>query len=352
MEDIFFFFRNESFFKLCDSIIDDEIRDKFKLYYYNMFDISFAEGSTHFANIFIILDDCSKDIVHYMQVLKNLIPSAFVNIVLFSSSLNINLLNSFYQQKLDALLAISENRDILKLGLKKILFSFYDKYNFLKYADELEKITDSFIHIGEYQGKELHDAFYESILMLAKSAEAKDEITGNHVQRVQYYVKSLALEYGIEPYMAEHYGLCSILHDIGKLKIPDYILKKPGKLTLEEYEFIQKHTIFGYEILSKDPFYDVARDIALYHHEKWNGKGYPKGLKGEEIPLAAQFTAIADVFDALTNARSYKKAWSFEDTLDFIKSQSNKSFSSELVDLFFSLVEKNIIQDIMTKYID
>jgi putative two-component system response regulator len=134
----------------------------------------------------------------------------------------------------------------------------------------------------------------------------------------------------------------SPLHDIGKLGIPDAILLKPGALTKEEWEIMKLHTIIGAQILSgsKIRYLKAAEKIALYHHEKWDGTGYPEGLKGEKIPLFARITAIADVFDALTTDRPYRKALSVEDALQIIKNERGSHFDPQIVDIFFKIKEE------------
>jgi putative two-component system response regulator len=125
------------------------------------------------------------------------------------------------------------------------------------------------------------------------------------------------------------------MHDIGKIGIPDNILQKPGKLTAEEYEVIKGHPQIGADIIGETTsnLLFVAKQVALYHHEKWNGTGYPHGLKGEDIPLVARIVAVADVFDALTSERPYKKAWPIEDVLELMRKESGAHFEPKLVEL-------------------
>ena len=126
----------------------------------------------------------------------------------------------------------------------------------------------------------------------------------------------------------------SLLHDIGKMGIPDSILLKPGKLTDEEWEIMRKHPVYAFEMLSPITYLKPALDIPYCHHEKWDGSGYPRGLKGEQIPLAARIFAVADVYDALTSDRPYRKAWSKEKTLEHIREQSGTHFDPQVVELF------------------
>ncbi|SNR86687.1 HD domain-containing phosphohydrolase [Desulfurobacterium atlanticum] len=184
--------------------------------------------------------------------------------------------------------------------------------------------------------KEIREREREIIFRLAEATEYKDAFTGNHIHRVAEYCKLIAEGYGCDKSFIESIYIASPLHDIGKIAIPEKILGKPGKLTQEEFEIMKKHTIYGANLLkgTKIPLLQFAQKVALYHHEKWNGKGYPEGLKEKEIPLEARITAIADVFDALTSVRPYKKAFPFEKAMEIIKEEIGKSFDPELATIF------------------
>ena len=176
--------------------------------------------------------------------------------------------------------------------------------------------------------------------MLAMAAEAKDDDTGKHVNRIQDLTKDICIGIGMSPDDSRLIGFYSIMHDVGKIHIPDKILKKPGPLTDAEWVVMKTHTIAGEKILGNKPFYKTAREIARSHHERWDGSGYPDGLKKEEIPLSARVVSIADVFDALTHERPYKAAWPLEDTLTEMKKLSGKAFDSEILDVFFKIIGK------------
>lgn len=177
----------------------------------------------------------------------------------------------------------------------------------------------------------LESAYKDAVTMLCVAAEGKDEDTGTHLLRVQHYTSALAIESGTDKQTAAHMGLMSMLHDIGKLFVPDAILKKKGPLTDEEWLEMKHHPSAGARILGNNPFYETAREIAAGHHEKFDGTGYPQGLKGEEIPLSARIVKVADVFDALTTTRPYKAAWSMEDAMAFIESEQGAQFDPCIV---------------------
>lgn len=177
----------------------------------------------------------------------------------------------------------------------------------------------------------------EVIFTMGTIGESRSRETGNHVKRVAEYSKRLALYYGLAEQQAELLKLASPMHDIGKVGIPDSILKKPGKLTPDEFEIMKQHAQLGYDMLchSERELLKAASIVAFEHHEKFNGSGYPRGLEGSSIHIFARITAIADVFDALGSDRVYKKAWTDEDIFTLLREQSNIHFDPDLVEIFF-----------------
>ncbi|MBI4620670.1 MAG: response regulator [Desulfobacterales bacterium] len=184
---------------------------------------------------------------------------------------------------------------------------------------------------------QLEETVREGVVMLALAAEAKDDQTGGHVQRIYDMTYKICLGFGMSPEESEKIGFFSIMHDVGKIHIPDNILKKPASLNKEEWNIMKTHTIEGEKILGNKPYYQVARDIARSHHERWDGNGYPDGLKDMAIPLAARIVTVADIFDALTHERPYKKAWPVEKALNEMKSLSGSTFDPEILDAFFNI---------------
>lgn len=182
----------------------------------------------------------------------------------------------------------------------------------------------------------LKESEHETLQMLGKSAEYKDPETNAHTQRVAHYCKLLARAYGLDESLQDIIFYASPFHDLGKIGIPDNILLKPGKLDDAEFKIMKEHAKIGYEILkgSKSKYLKAGGVIAYNHHEKYDGTGYPNGLKGENIPILGRITAIADVFDALTSCRPYKKAWELEDAFDFLIKEKGTHFDPKLVDLF------------------
>ncbi|AMG10667.1 DUF3369 domain-containing protein [Vibrio vulnificus] len=177
----------------------------------------------------------------------------------------------------------------------------------------------------------------ELVYNLANAVEARSKETGAHVQRVSLISEKLAQLYGLSDFEVNLIKHASPLHDVGKVAIPDSILHKPGKLDAQEWEIMKKHVEYGVNILSKSKrrLFAIAKEIAGTHHEKWDGSGYPMGLKGEAIPISGRITGLADVFDALGAKRSYKEPWSDEQIRQEIEAQKGKHFDPRLVDLLF-----------------
>ncbi|WP_457641021.1 response regulator [Persephonella sp.] len=221
----------------------------------------------------------------------------------------------------------------LKLRLRNTLKlkqynDFLKNYN-LRLEKEVKKKT-----------YEIKKAYIESLYRLARLAEYKDMETGEHLKRIGYFSKEIALRLGLGRDFAENIYHASQMHDIGKVGIPENILQKPGSLSKDEFKVMEKHTIIGADILkgSTIPLLQIAEKIAKFHHEKWNGEGYPFRLKEEEIPLSARIVTISDVYDALRSKRTYKPPMSHEDAKDLILYGKNRTkpehFDPEILNIF------------------
>ena len=181
----------------------------------------------------------------------------------------------------------------------------------------------------------------ETLLKLAKAGEYRDEDTGNHIIRMAKYSRLIAEELNLSPHECEEIESAAPMHDIGKIGISDLILLKPGAHTAEESVIMRRHPEIGHEILSNSPsrYLQMGAIIALGHHEKYDGTGYPHGQVGSAIPLPARIVAVADVFDALTSVRPYKKAWSFQSALEYVQTNSGKHFDPQCVRAFGKRVD-------------
>ncbi len=200
--------------------------------------------------------------------------------------------------------------------------------------------------------EEIKNLSLEIIFRLAKAAECRDRHTGFHIQRVSYYSVKIAEELKLSQEQIELIKYSSPLHDIGKLGIPDSILLKPSSLNEDEWEIMKSHTVIGAKILqgSKIKYLKAAEKVALYHHERWDGTGYPYGLKKNKIPLLARIISIADVFDALTTDRPYRKALDVKTAFKIIKKEAGSHFDPELVNIFLKI--KDTIVEIRNHFKD
>ena len=200
--------------------------------------------------------------------------------------------------------------------------------------------------------RELHDTRLQIVRKLGRAAEFRDNETGNHIIRMSKIAALLAQTSGLNEYECDLLLNAAPMHDIGKIGIPDKILLKNGKFEPEEWEIMKTHTLIGADILAGDDseVMRMAQSIALTHHEKWDGTGYPAGLAGEKIPLVGRITAIADVFDALTSERPYKHAWPLSSAVDYIRDNSGTHFDPDLAVKFLSLMPQ--IQQIISEYSD
>jgi putative two-component system response regulator len=191
-------------------------------------------------------------------------------------------------------------------------------------------------HLSLVRADELRETRLQIVQRLGRAAEYKDNETGWHVLRMSHYSQILALAAGYSEEQAEDLLHAAPMHDVGKLGIPDAVLQKPGPLDEREWAIMRRHPEIGAEILGehKSGVLAIARSIALAHHEKWDGSGYPHGLAGEAIPEEARIVAIADVFDALTSVRPYKPAWTVTAAVAHLRDQSGRHFDPRLVELF------------------
>ena len=195
-------------------------------------------------------------------------------------------------------------------------------------------------HLSLVRMDELRETRLQIVQRLGRAAEYKDNETGMHVIRMSHFSKLLALAAGHSPAWAEDLLNAAPMHDVGKIGIPDAVLRKPGPLDADEWATMRRHPEIGAEIIGEHPsgVLQLAREIALAHHEKWDGSGYPRGLAGEAIPLSARIVAIADVFDALTTRRPYKEPWPVQEAMNHIAAQAGKHFDPALVALFAPLL--------------
>ena len=198
------------------------------------------------------------------------------------------------------------------------------------------------LELKKLKSKEIDDTQIEVIFKMAEIAESRSKETGNHVKRVSEYCYILAKLSDIDEHNCKKFAAASTMHDIGKVAIPDSILNKPSKLTSQEIKKMQEHTVTGYDMFkdSTGSILKIANIVAHQHHEKFDGSGYPQGLKGSKIHIFGRIVAIADVFDALASDRVYKKAWEIEDIISFLIEEKGKHFDPYLIDTFLENIEE------------
>jgi len=235
--------------------------------------------------------------------------------------------NDFLTKPIDRIEFTSRVKNML--AIRRSHLALADRAAWL--ADEVAKAT-----------AEIREREREAVYRLARAAEFRDPETGAHIQRMAHYSKLIAAGIGLDKSQQELILEAAPMHDVGKLGTPDAILLKPGKLLPEEFEVMKLHASIGWEILrdSAAPTLQTAAEIARTHHEKFDGSGYPRGLKGEDIPLFGRIVAVADVFDALTSARPYKPAWELERAWEFLCSGSGSHFDPRCIDAFMAAREE------------
>lgn len=232
-------------------------------------------------------------------------------------------------------------------------------YIYVEPIEVLSEVDRNLIHIFAGQcsqaleNHQLHSniiaSFESAIDMLAEIAEYKDRATGGHVNRLDYYTTATAIALGVDQEQARLFGKASRLHDVGKVGVPDYILSKPGKLTPEEFEIIKRHTTLGANILGHDPAFELARKIALHHHERWDGKGYPDGIPAKDLPLATRIVSVADVFDAMISWRPYKEPWSIQEARKAILEGAGSQFDPDVVAAFIEVLDSGGFETIIER---
>jgi putative two-component system response regulator len=221
---------------------------------------------------------------------------------------------------------------------------------------QLEEINDRLEQMAEERAIEIMLTRDAAIFGMAKLAESRDPETGAHLERIRNYTKALATELGKSPKYADVINdefvlmiyQSSPLHDIGKVGIPDNVLLKPGRLTPDEFDVMKRHAAIGGDALvatqrwdvTEQSFLSMGKDIAYYHHERWDGKGYPSGLKGDDIPLAARIMALADVYDAMVSKRVYKGPMAEEEACRIIQEEAGKQFDPDIVEAFLRIALK------------
>ena len=266
--------------------------------------------------------------------------------------------------------SLSEKEDMqkgLELGVYDYIIKPVDRTlvflkvrNAMRYYEntiEIEKLNKDITRknfeleaLVEIRTKELENMTNSLIVALENANLYNDENTGKHIKRVAMFSELIAKELGLSKEFVARIKMYAPIHDIGKVGIPDEILKKPGRYTPEEFEIMKEHVVIGYNMIKESSLPETAKNIVRYHHEKWSGTGYRIGLKGEDIPVEARIVSIADVFDALSTKRIYKEKFSIEETLRIMAEGRGEQFDPKIFDIFLKNIDKII--ELKNRYAD
>ncbi|HET9808990.1 MAG TPA: HD domain-containing phosphohydrolase [Candidatus Limnocylindria bacterium] len=251
-----------------------------------------------------------------------------------------------YETKLREIRLLERQSTRYAEDLATMLRSERERREQLETALEAERVAN----------EELRRTGLQGISHLLLAATIKDQTTGAHLLRVRKYVEAIGTGLGLAAQVVEEFGYSSVMHDVGKIHTPDHILQSEHHLSPEEFEVIKQHCIDGEVMLGSARFFETARAIAREHHERWDGRGYPDGKKGDGISLAARIVSVADVFDALTSKRPYKTAWTIEEGMSAVIAGSGAQFDPEVVAVFQALQAdgsiERIRQDVATAALD
>ncbi len=237
-----------------------------------------------------------------------------------------------------------DNSKEAEIQMALIILCFGGCYVATRLYDSIEHKNIEYVSMLDDKNKQIQEMTLQTISTVANTIDAKDEYTKGHSQRVSVYSSAIAKEMGWSEEEVNKIRYIALLHDIGKIGVPDNVLNKPGKLTDAEYELMKKHTTIGGEILKDTGMFDGIALGALYHHERYDGKGYPKGLEGEEIPLIARIICVADAYDAMTSTRVYRKRLSDEDAMAEIEKCKGKQFDPQIADIFIKALKAGKVE--------
>jgi len=287
--------------------------------------------------ISIIMSDIKMPIMDGLEFLREVKAIDPAAVVIMISALNdiksaINAMDRGAYTYITKPFKITELLIVVKRAIEKRKLLLENK----RYQLHLEELVEERTKELEKAYKELDEIFNSTLITLVNALDARDTETEGHSERVTYYTLELAKLMGItDKKFLKTLKIAALLHDIGKIGIPDSILRKPGKLTEEEWQIMKQHSLLGYKIIKNIKQLNDVAQIVLHHHEKYDGSGYPVGLRGEEIPLGSRIFAVADTMDAMTSDRPYRKALTFEQTAEELKKWNGKQFDPQVVEAFF-----------------
>lgn len=320
----------------------DKLNPDFKTYYYNNI-VEYKKASNNFTDTVVVFEkkDNTNDYLSIcLEGFKFKKPC--VTIFILPDNEEITTIKTLVELGADFIIKQSEVENIntlVELGYRRLIY----KKNILKYTSFLENKMKEEVEILKESKEQLNQQFKSTIAAITNALGLKSEYTSNHSKRVARLVVKVGEKLGISGNDLQLLEYAGLLHDIGKIGVPDNILNKPGKLTPEEYEEVKKHSIYSLFILKDVPGFEKVKEAALHEHERFDGKGYPSGLKGEEIPLFSRIIAVCDTWDSLIFDRVYRKATTKELALEEIQRNSGTQFDSKIVEVFTELVNSGEI---------
>jgi putative two-component system response regulator len=302
-----------------------------------------TKSKTAFPQLILLVSPLTQiDVAELIKKFKLGIVTRSVPVILVSSPEEADVRIKAFDAGVDDFLTRPVDKLELMVRLNSLLKVKAYNDHLSTYRNEIEAEVGRRTESLKQDIEKVKVASLDTIYRLSRAAEYKDEDTGAHVQRMSHYSTAIARKMGMSEELVECLLYASPMHDIGKIGIPDAILKKPGKLDDAEFAIMKTHTVIGASILKDGTadFMKMAEGITISHHEKWNGAGYPNGIKGTDIPLEGRIVAMADVFDALTSERPYKKPFPPEKAFAIISEGKGTHFDPDVVDAFFDIKEE------------
>ena len=297
--------------------------------------------------IFVMLTGSTNMVFSYiLPMLSLLVLYHHPKLILMTglSSLLVNLVSvgrQFYVGELN----VSNSKDAeIQIALIVLCFGF--SYVAARLYDDITRENDKYMQMLNDKNEEIQEMTMQTITAIAKTLDAKDPYTEGHAERVSVYSVQIAEKLGMSEEEIENIRLVALFHDIGKIGVPDSVLNKPGRLTNDEYELMKRHTVVGADIIKDLNMIQGLLIGARYHHERYDGKGYPEGLKGEEIPYIARIIAVADAYDAMASDRVYRKHLDKEQVLIELEKGTGTQFDPDIVGAMISLLKTNTINNL------